>query len=185
MTVVSAPSTLDSNGSPPERGRPSGISAVAWTPNGDMEYRSWVLEGRRIGAMGRASQWWVGDWIRYGTSRWGEKYSEAARITGYDAASLRNMAWVASRFDLSLRSDKLTWSHHVLLAPLEPDEHRYWLERTARERLSVSDLRVELRSARRGHSSSSLQAESANVSGEVAVLICPQCGHEIRTVPQA
>ena len=190
MTAISAPLTIpvpsaaDSNGPPPERRRPSGISAVAWTPNADMEYRNWVLEGRRIGAMGRASPWWVGDWLLYGATRWGERYVEAVKITGYDAKSLRNMRYVASRFPSSLRRDNLTWSHHALLAAFEPDEQKHWLDRTTADKLSVDDLRIELRSARRGHySTSSLQDGLPNVSAEVAVVICPQCGHEIRPVP--
>ena len=55
------------------------------------------------------------------------------------------MAWVAAQFDLSLRSDKLSWSHHVLLAPLDPEDQRHWIERAEGERLSVADLRLELR----------------------------------------
>src|SRR4029077_20529080 len=51
------------------------------------------------------------------------------RVPGSAVATLTNMAWVASRFGLSLRNDKLTWSHHVLLAPLEPDAQREWLRR--------------------------------------------------------
>ena len=37
---------------------------------------------------------------------------EASRITGLDAKTLRNIAYVAARFDLSRRRDKLTWTLH-------------------------------------------------------------------------
>jgi len=147
-------------------------------PQADLAHSEWLATGRRLGAIGRCSQWWIGDWIRYGTAKWGEKYAEAARVTGYDVASLRNMAWVASRFDLSLRSDKLTWSHHVLLAPLEPDEQRRWLQRAAEERLSVADLRVELRALREGDREPSTAA-AATGRGD-ADLVCPHCGHALR-----
>ena len=157
----------------------SGVSKVAWVPQGELGQADWLATGRRLGAIGRCSQWWIGDWIRYGTSRWGERYAEAARVTGYDAASLRNMAWVASQFDLSLRSDKLTWSHHVLLAPLEPDEQRYWLERALRERLSVADLRHETRAARGEGKSASSATKVGSDAGE-GVTVCPHCGHELR-----
>jgi hypothetical protein len=152
-------------------------------PQGELEHGEWIAAGRRLGAIGRCSQWWIGDWIRYGNSKWGEKYAEAARVTGYDVASLRNMAWVAARFDLSLRSDTLTWSHHVLLAPLEADEQRRWLERANQERLSVADLRIELRSRREGEPPAA--AEEAPAEGgaaEVGVTVCPQCGHKITQV---
>ncbi len=159
------------------RRQATGISRVAWVPQGDLDQGEWLATGRRLGAIGRCSQWWIGDWIRYGNSRWGEKYVEAARVTGYDVASLRNMAWVAAQFDLSLRSDKLTWSHHVLLAPLEEDEQRHWIGRGIEARLSVADLRLELRArghgARRGKGAASDQSEGRGAD------ICPHCGHEL------
>ncbi|MGH2974663.1 MAG: hypothetical protein ACRDLL_07340 [Solirubrobacterales bacterium] len=156
------------------------LSKVAWIPQGDLGQPEWLATGRRLGAIGRCSQWWIGDWIRYGSSRWGEKYAEAARITGYDVASLRNMSWVASQFDLSLRSDKLTWSHHVLLAPLEADEKRHWLDRAVEERLSVADLRIELRGRRQG--GAGRQDKDGEKAAEHGV-VCPNCGHEMRSTP--
>jgi hypothetical protein len=169
-------------GRPKPETRPSnGISKVAWVPQGELEQSEWLATGRRLGAIGRCSQWWIGDWIRYGTAKWGEKYVEAARVTGYDAASLRNMAWVASQFDVSLRSDNLTWSHHVLLAPLEPVERAGWLDRASRERLSVADLRTELRAAR-GLQRGAGDAEGPSSDASSAA-VCPHCGHELP--PQA
>jgi hypothetical protein len=154
------------------------ISRVAWTPQGELGHADWLATGRRLGAIGRCSQWWVGDWIRYGTSKWGEKYAEAARVTGYDVASLRNMAWVASRFDSSLRSDKLTWSHHVLLAPLDPDSQRKWLTRACEERLSVADLRIELR-ALRPAAEVEPAAPGHAMEMEAEPAVCPHCGHAL------
>jgi hypothetical protein len=161
------------------------VSKVAWVPRDEMEHAEWIAAGRRLGAIGRCSQWWIGDWIRYGNSKWGEKYVEAARVTGYDVASLRNMAWVAARFDLSLRSDKLTWSHHVLLAPLGPEEQRYWLQRADEERFSVADLRIELRSRRVGDEpSGSGEDLPENDSSTTGVMVCPQCGHKLVQVAE-
>ncbi len=156
----------------------SAVSKVAWRPQADLGQVEWRAAGRRLGAIGRCSQWWIGDWLRYGASRWGERYAEAAKVTGYDVASLRNMAWVAGQFDLSLRSDKLTWSHHVLLAPLEPDEQRQWLARALRERLSVADLRLELRAARDDTSPPSAGGDEGRADAD-KVGVCPHCGHEL------
>jgi len=139
----------------------------------------WLATGRRLGAIGRCSQWWIGDWVRYGTARWGEKYAEAARVTGYDPASLRNMAWVASRFDVSLRNDKLSWSHHVLLAPLGAEEQREWLQRASEERLSVADLRIELRAARKEADGKHRNA-GGPAKGSSPPEVCPHCGHSLR-----
>jgi hypothetical protein len=160
-------------------GAPGALSKIAWVPRRDLGHTDWLATGRRLGTIGRCSQWWIGDWVRYGTARWGEKYAEAARVTGYDVASLRNMAWVASRFDLSLRNDKLSWSHHVLLAPLEPEEQRKWLRRASEERLSVADLRLELRALRQSESEPSQQSLAGDAGSGDEVAVCPHCGHSL------
>lgn len=154
------------------------VSTVAWIPPADLDPREWAAAGRRFGAISRCSQWWIGDWIRYGTQKWGEKYVQAARITGYDIASLRNIAWVASQFDVSLRSDKLSWSHHALLAPLETDEKVYWLERATAERFSVVDLRTDLRARQSGKEREPSRSDELSEDGHGTV-ICPRCGHEL------
>lgn len=180
-TAAAASSRLSVAEAAPGAGRrpPSAISKVAWMPQRDLGQAEWLATGRRLGAIGRCSQWWIGDWIRYGAARWGEKYAEAARITGYDVASLRNMSWVASQFDLSLRSDKLTWSHHVLLAPLDPEEKRHWLDRAEQERLSVADLRIELRGRERRRDAEGPVSAKARVEVVDHAVVCPKCGHQM------
>jgi hypothetical protein len=157
---------------------------VAWIPSGKLRQPEWAAVGRRFGTVSRCSQWWIGDWIRYGVSEWGEKYAEAARITGYDPGTLRNLAWVASQFDPSLRNDKLSWSHHTLLASLSVEEKMSWLERAARERLSVADLRGELRGARarreRDLGLGQPRGDELPLDRpEVASMTCPHCGHAV------
>lgn len=161
----------------------SSSSPVAWIPAGEIDYRGWAAVGRRLGGIGRCSQWWIGDWVRYGSTRWGERYAVAARITGYDAHSLRNMVWISSRFEPSRRRDNLTWSHHASVATLEPYEQDRWLDRAVAQRLSVSDLRIELRSIREGDTDPEKGADEIGLSkAEKAILItCPQCGLQIST----
>jgi hypothetical protein len=151
--------------------------AIAWMPPAEIDHGAWVAAGRRIGEYGRVSNWWVGDWLQYGTSRWGEKYVEASRITGFDAKTLRNIAYVASRFDLSRRRGKLTWTHHAEIAALEPVQQEAWLERAVEQRLSATDLRVALRSWQRGNEDSD-SGQSAQEGNEIAIT-CPHCAHPI------
>jgi hypothetical protein len=176
---------------------------VGWRPpGGDMEHPEWVAVGHRLGRISRCNQWWVGDWLRYGSSKWGERYVEAARITGYDVRSLANMASIAASFDVSRRRENLTWSHHAAVAGLPHEEQDRWLDRASAERLSVADLRIELRSAERGSAKAaggtltppvgeppvldeaapvgqaSVPVETA-VSVETAGLTCPQCGYRL------
>jgi hypothetical protein len=159
------------------------IGEVSWQAPQGLAYREWVLEGRRIGLIARASPWWIGDWLLYGSAEWGEMYAAAARITGYDRKSLRNMRYVASRLDRSLRRSELTWSHHALLAGLDSMRLRHWLERASRERLSVADLRLELRAdRRRALGPTRRSAPLAAPAGRTVT--CPNCGDRVR-VPDA
>jgi len=88
------------------------------------------------------------------------------------------MAWVASQFDLSLRSDKLTWSHHVLLAPLDADEQKRWLEHAQDQRLSVADLRAELRRTS-GAEAKALEPSTAEAPSNPRNQVCPHCGQKL------
>jgi hypothetical protein len=146
------------------------MSPVSWRPNGDIEFPSWVRVGQRLGAMTRCSQWWLGDWIRFGTSRWGEKYKQAARITGYDVQTLRNIAYVAGQVEVSRRRDDLTWSHHAEVCALQPEEQDRWLEAAASGGMSVADLRIEMRAARRGE-------DGGDPHRKVHLVTCPECEH--------
>src|SRR5688500_14270600 len=105
------------------------LTAISWSPQEELAMGHWVEQGRWLGALGRASGWWLGDWIRYGNARYGERYVPAARVTGYDVHSLMNMAWVAGRFAVERRRPGLSFSHHAELASLPPEEQELWLDR--------------------------------------------------------
>jgi hypothetical protein len=150
-------------------------------PTHDLDLPTWTATGHRLGAIGRCSQWWLGDWIRYGNARFGERYSRASKITGYDTQTLMNMVYVASRFPFSRRRETLSWSHHEAVASLEADDQERWLTLAEEKRLSVSDLRVELRTARRAANSAPDNADmddSSDASHDEA-FTCPHCGREI------
>lgn len=159
------------------------LSRVSWGHPPNMDYHEWLASGRRLGVIGRGSQWWVGDWLVFGTARFGERYAEASRITGYDPKTLRNLRYVASRFPASLRRDKLEWSHHALLAAFDPEEQAHWLDRAIDDRLSVEDLRCELRVARRSQRGEEDDCEPVSAdpaaSSSSMVVVCPQCGTRV------
>ena len=68
------------------------------------------------------------DWSAYGERWYVETYAQAVDLTGRDYGSLANMTYVAKQVDFSRRREKLSWSHHQEVAPLEPDEQDTWLE---------------------------------------------------------
>jgi hypothetical protein len=171
---------------------PAAVTAVSWTPRADLALSDWVRQGRRFGALARGSAWWIGDWLVYGNAKYGEKYVRAAKITGYDAKSLMNMVYVASRFEISRRRENLSWSHHAAVAALEPEQQELWLALSERHALSVHCLRRELGNARRRRPSDIARAEDDGgqpPDAERRQLSCPRCGHTFapgtRGVPAA
>lgn len=179
MTVAATQAPVSST-TPSVRGQASTVSRVAWIPNREMSVAEWMHAGQRLGAMARCGQWGLGDWIRYGEARFGERYSRPAKITGYDVQSLMNMVYVASRFDISRRREDLSWSHHEAVASLEPHIQDYWLDRAIEDKLSVADLRGELRAARRSSEGISSADGAAPQEADAAdSIVCPQCGCHI------
>jgi hypothetical protein len=161
---------------------PTELTRVGWTPRADIGLDEWSAFGRRFGEIGRCSQWWLGDWIHYGNTKFGERYSRAAKLTGYDVQSLMNMVYVASRFEIYRRRENLSWSHHATVASFDVPSQEYWLGRAVVDKLSVADLRVESRSWRRA-----LQAPDEEPSHETkahaGTLVCPSCGEVVPLAP--
>jgi len=138
--------------------------------------QEWVAHGRRLGLAGRNVGWWIGDWLRYGNAAYGERYSRAAKVTGYDTQTLMNMVYVASQVDASRRREALSWSHHAEVAALSEDDQQRWLARAQDGRLSVRDLREEIRRERRQER----VEEAFEAAGAVK---CPGCGHVFSVAP--
>jgi hypothetical protein len=174
-----APAEEDEPGAGPRRRRLSptrasgAISATAWRPHGDLALADWAEQGRRFGTIGRAAGWWIGDWLRYGNTKFGERYSRASRITGYDVQTLMNMVYVASRVEISQRREDLSWSHHAEVAALPSEERDGWLNVAQAERLSVRCLREEIRRARRA-------VEPPKPRLAEPGMVCPNCGERLK-----
>jgi hypothetical protein len=160
------------------------LTPTSWAAGCELAVAEWVDQGRCLGAIGRGSAWWIGDWVRYGSARYGDKYAAASHVTGYDVQSLMNMSYVSSRFEPSRRRPGLSFSHHAELAGLAPEDQELWLDRAEAGGLSVRALRMELRKARERSAArlalarARLQAvpEQPPEAGD-EVLECPHCGH--------
>jgi hypothetical protein len=167
------------------------LTPTSWAAGRELAVGEWVEQGQCLGAIGRASAWWIGDWVRYGSARYGDRYAAASRVTGYDVQSLMNMSYVASRFDPGRRRRDLSFSHHAELAGLPPEDQELWLDRAEAGGLSVRALRAELRKVRqrsaarvalaraRLEAPPEPQAEPADPPAAEDALVCPHCGHRI------
>lgn len=157
-----------------------GPSPVAWRPSHTLDAQEWAVVGRRMGGLGRCIQWLLGDWIIYGNERFGERYSRASKITGYDTQTLMNMVYVASHFPISRRRERLSWSHHETLASLASDEQDYWLDQAARHRWSVADLRAMLRLSRKERQDhpGGDEDDDRDEGVRAGIVKCPRCGEK-------
>jgi hypothetical protein len=148
-------------------------------PRGDLDKRRWLEVGRALGRLGRYNRWWVGDWLLYANRKWGEMYVEAARVTGYEYGSLRNLASMSQKFAFSRRRDNLSWGHHADVAGLTTAEQDHWLDRAVELGLTRQDLRIELRSAKRLAAARSTEDEPIVRERDRWTVRCPKCGDEL------
>jgi N6-adenosine-specific RNA methylase IME4 len=111
----------------------------------DATYDAWLHIGDTLARIGRAHQWWIGDWLRHGEHQWGTKYEDGMARTGLEYQTLRDHKWVAESVALSLRNDKLEWSHHKEVASLAPTAQEKWLGLAEEHRWSVRELRQQIR----------------------------------------
>lgn len=123
---------------------PGEITATGLVLPEDLPYERWVSIGDVLKRMEKSVQWWIGDWLRFGERKYGEMYSQALDVTGYEYSTLANMKWVADRIPFSERSENLSWSHHQQVASLEPGLQIELLDRAEEEGLSVRQLKDEV-----------------------------------------
>lgn len=115
--------------------------------HGKPTYENWVGYGRRLEFVEGAIQWLIGDWLNYGERKWGEMYAQA--VTKEQAKTWRNYKWVSDRVKLSLRKDNLSWSHHQMVAPLDPSEQEIWLLIAKQKGWSANELRRQIQLGRK------------------------------------
>ena len=141
-----------------------------------MDVKRWITYGKRFARLGSASNWWIGDWIRYGNAHYGEKYGAASKTTGYDRQTLMNMAYVSSRFSVERRREAVSWSHHAELAALPEAQQDSWLDLTEREHLTVRSLREEIRRGLNAHRKYRSHGPHPSDGAKDCRRACPYCG---------
>lgn len=116
-----------------------------------------------------AYQWWLGDALRYGESRWGDTYTQAVTDTGIDAGRLMNYVYVANAYpEISLRNEKVSWSHHYTLASLPPADRAYWLAQCETKGLTVSQLKAATGKTAASEQSSTFKARYGSLADAIA-----------------
>jgi len=117
---------------------PEQFSSDAWEQIGHLLLR---LEG--------SIQWLIGDWLVYGEGvKWGDA-TKFAETFGRDPGTLHNYASVSRAIQFSFRNENLTYTHHVAVSSLTPEQQVYALEYAAHgeeKPLSVARFRAWIKS---------------------------------------
>lgn len=110
-----------------------------------LSFENWSDIGLKLSKIERVVLWWIGDWLRYGEAKWGEKYAQALDETGYSYQTLRNAQWVCSQIELSNRLDNLSFGHHQYVARFKPEEQKRWLDQAQILGWSAKELRQQIK----------------------------------------
>ena len=121
------------------------ITETGWQPARHLTFPEWRNAGDQLLRVGRAWQWWVGDWILYGEQHHQDRYADALEQTGYEYSTISHVISVARRVDSTRRREELSWSHHAEVAPLPPDQQTEYLQRAVTEGLTLARFRAVLR----------------------------------------
>jgi hypothetical protein len=114
-------------------------------PNIDQE--QWQEIGIKLAPLGNSVQFAIGDWWAFGQHTYGSRKKsvlDAAKKLLYEFGSLMNLGWVAHKVPTSCRNEAVSFSHHVEVTSLEPEDQKKWLARAASRHWSVKELRREL-----------------------------------------
>jgi N6-adenosine-specific RNA methylase IME4 len=135
------------------------LTRTGLTITGDMPYERWEFLGQKLREFEGSVMWWIGDWLNYGESAYGEKYSQAIDATDYAYGTLRNAAFVSGRLELSRRRDNLSWSHHSEVASLEPAVQDALLDKAVQHGMSQKEFREFVRIYKRNKRKQTQPAE--------------------------
>lgn len=94
-----------------------------------------------------AGKFWIGDALNFGERVFSERYAQMETLTGLNPHSLENIASVCRRVVYSRRKENLSFSHHEVVARLEPREQVEWLDAALREGWRVDELRTNVKQA--------------------------------------
>jgi N6-adenosine-specific RNA methylase IME4 len=89
-------------------------------------------------------QFWIGDCLKYREQKWG-MYDDVSEESGIDKQTLRDIKYVSDSIKPSFRNDNLSFTHHVAVAPLKPEQQEKYLSKAVKEKLSVRELREVIR----------------------------------------
>lgn len=136
------------------------VSRIGMRISDKLSVEEWQELATSIGEAASSIAFIVGDWLVYGQSLFGTEgdpdrkvdhpsYQLALKATGLDLSTLQNYAYVSRNIPYSLRTERLSWEHHRVVAKLPEGEQQDWIEACVAEedagrRMSTRRLRKSL-----------------------------------------
>jgi hypothetical protein len=124
----------------------------------ELTYDQWQQLGVSLARLERTANWWIGDWwIHSDNNRYGDRKAlvESGDWTGPTFQACMDAGCVARKFGTSRRHEVLSFTHHRVVAALEPaqaDELLSWCEEPlkagSKKPRSVEDLENRVREIR-------------------------------------
>ena len=104
-----------------------------------------VVQTEVLVKMGKNIAWWMGDWLNYMESVFGEEWAQLIPDVGREEGTLMNYKWVARAVHPDVREKRLPFSIHAIVARLTPDLQAMWLERAMEGGWSCAQLTKEMK----------------------------------------
>jgi len=124
------------------------LTETAATFDASTDFASWLDAGKSMVRAGACLNWWIGDWLLFGVTAYGDRTKVAATMAdelGMGADSLRQAMQVSERIKVDTRVSTLSWSHHREVIKFGAKQQANWLALTTTNHWSVSDLRQAIR----------------------------------------
>lgn len=124
------------------------LSTTNLTFKRDVSKEEWMDVFKALKQVEGCVQFWIGDCLAYRQQKWG-MYDDVAEETGMAKQTLKDTKWVSENVESSLRKDNLSFNHHKEVASLPPEKQELFLNMAVEDKLSVRDLRNEIKKEKR------------------------------------
>lgn len=124
------------------------LSTTNLTFKRDVSKEEWMDVFKALKQVEGCVQFWIGDCLAYRQQKWG-MYDDIAEETGMAKQTLKDTKWVSENVESSLRKDNLSFNHHKEVASLPPEKQELFLNMAVENKLSVRDLRNEIKKEKR------------------------------------
>lgn len=120
---------------------PKRMTTIGWRLDKRTSFDSWSELGQMLQTLNVSLPWWIGDWCEFGNGKYGEKYAQAIKDTGYAQQTLANYAFVCRAIPIERRREELSFTHHQEVASLQSSEQDQMLAWAVENRASAKGLR--------------------------------------------